>query len=195
MQNSHRHAVATLAFALLLAEGCATTNFPRNLPTGAEAAESTSGSWVVVTTYAGIAEGELVAVGHDSLFLFAEDTLLGIPLGEIQRANVYVTDYPMDPDLAGMWVFLGGLSTASHGAYLLVSLPIWLIAGGISASAVAEEADAGDLNFPAYSWNEVMAYARFPQGMDGVKDRLQLKPAGMRVQPNASRPKGTDENQ
>jgi len=190
MQSSRNFARASWIIVLLTWAGCATTDFPRNLPEAEEAVALTGGRWVVVYPEHAVPgdgqlplEGELIAIDRDTLFVFTGSDLQACACSDVASATLYVTDYPMDPSLASTWVLLGTLSTLSHGILLAASAPVWLIFGSIAASGVVHDADQGDLRWPEDSWEALGAFARFPQGLGEEIDRSSLRPVATSTRP------------
>lgn len=166
--------------ALVLVSGCRTVDLPSRLPVAKEAVQATTGAWMVV--YDSIkqvprakSEGELVSVEKDSVFLFSGAVLRGIKKDKIKIAKLFIVDPPIRPASANIWVLLGILSTASHGFGLIISAPVWLIAGSISAAGVASSDDEGDLHYPENKWSDLALFARFPQGFPTNLDRARLQ--------------------
>lgn len=196
MQSSHDSARAPWLVVLLTLAGCTTTDYPRNLPEAGEAASSLYGSWVVVYTSpdpleeeagqepGGLPlEGELLAVDKDSVFFFAGDLFTACAKHDIRTAAVYVNEYAFDPYDANLWLFLGTLSTASHGIFLLGTAPAWMLFGGLTSSSIMNDADRGDVRWPDNSWESLSAFARYPQGLSGEIDRGSLRPAPGETRP------------
>jgi len=171
---------AALTILLLFLPGCYTVDLPRQLPEANQAAELTTGAWLVVyqKTSAKKApkfEGELISVETDSVFFFSGEELKGIQKDSVATAKLFITEPAIRPGTAGAWMFFGTLSTVSHGWLLIVSLPVWLIAGSISAGAVYIADDRGDLLYPEDPWSELGKFARFPQGLPHGLDRSRLE--------------------
>ncbi len=170
-----------LCFTVCLAvSGCATVDLPQNLPDANTAIRATTGAWAVVTTETIQVEkakyaGELVAVGNDSIYMFWGDTLKAIRKESVLEAKLFMVDPPIWPSGAVFWVILGSASTISHGFGAVISLPLWLILGSVGAAAITADDDAGELGFPAHSWDEFSMFARFPQGFPSELDRAQLR--------------------
>ena len=67
----------------------------------------------------------------------------------------------------------GALSTASHGVGLIISFPVWILIGSIST---ATQSYTPIQKFPVKSWDELIKYARFPQGLPRVLELGKLEP-------------------
>ena len=114
-------------------------------------------------------QGELIAFERDSVFVMTPSQLVSVSATDIVSARLY-TFAPNTGSLA-LWTFVGVLSTASHGAGLVLSLPVWIIAG--TASAVSES-HSPEVKVPGRSWEYLRMFARFPQGLPPGLDRSAL---------------------
>ncbi|MEO8294184.1 MAG: hypothetical protein ABI613_01635 [Gemmatimonadota bacterium] len=173
------HKAWTQCYAPLLAiavAGCAGINAPRgSVPMAQVAAQDPFGGWAAVWTdksYRPTFEGELIAVGPDSVFVLSGDTLVARPMSGVRRVRV-VGYNPKAADLMN-WTLVGTLSTASHGLIAFLSAPVWLLVGSITTSSAAY---ASELNAPGHnhSWDDLRAYSRFPQGIPVGIDRANLR--------------------
>ncbi len=100
-------------------------------------------------------------------------------LWEIARSEIVggtVVHYRPETGRIAGWAALGSLLTATHGWYLLITFPTWVITGTAAASAESyrplEELGVGT----GEGWTAVRRYARFPQGLPDTVDRAQLSP-------------------
>jgi hypothetical protein len=165
-----------VALAALLS-GCATTSAPKGfLPTATEAQSTARGGWISVEHVAGAGEvgaskveGELIALGEDSLFVLHPAGLAVVATADVTSAKL--TGYDPRWGLIALWTGIGTLSTASHGVVLLLSAPVWLITGSLFASSASR---APQVKHPK-SWQQFRLYARFPQGLPRGVDRASLK--------------------
>jgi len=102
--------------------------------------------------------GELIAVQDNTLFLLTGKELQEIPLQRIRKARMRIPG--SNPGSVFLWTLLGSASTITHGLWLAVSLPAWLIVGTLStAIAIRESQISGP------RWDLYRKYARFPQGL------------------------------
>lgn len=164
-----------LAVAGALVSGCAHSPAPREwLPKADASVTDAFGGWLTAEIGSGRqatrVEGELIAVGTDTVLVLAGDQLLGLAKGAITKATL--AGYDIEAGKLAQWTAAGSLSTLSHGIGLIISLPIWLIAGGISTSSAAR---APVLEYPKRSWAEIAEYARFPQGLPAGVDHSTLR--------------------
>ncbi|MEP7326643.1 MAG: hypothetical protein ABI836_11885 [Gemmatimonadota bacterium] len=179
-----RHGYAPLiALTAILATGCAGINAPSgSVPPVALAPQDPFGGWAAVWAdkpYSPKFEGELIAIGPDSVFVLVGDSLVGRSLSGVRRIRV-VGYNPKAGDLM-TWTAGGMFSTLSHGLVAFISAPAWLLAGGAITSSAAH---ASEINVPGYhkTWDDLRPYARFPQGIPAGLDRTSIR-ARPRQQP------------
>lgn len=164
---------AALALALL-GSGCARPYAPRNwLPDAAGAQQDAHGGWIVLheEDERRMAEGELIAVMQDSVLVMTQAGLVSRPLASTKQATL--TAYDAHAGKLATWSLLGTVSTLSHGGGLVISAPIWIIAGAASTSTAVHQAE---VKTPKRSWKDMQMYARFPQGIPADLDRTTLHP-------------------
>jgi hypothetical protein len=112
----------------------------------------------------GVAEcsiaGELIALTHDSLLVYAKNEVLY----EVPRSllvELYLEIYPSSSGSIYTTTTLGSFSTVSHGLWLVVSLPLWL---GVGLPLAAAESRAAHLHVNYAGLPRLASYARFPHG-------------------------------
>lgn len=168
--------------APFLVSACAVTHAPFGwLPNSAADMQTEAyGSWIEVhydyykagNKVSIFQKGELIAVEPDSLYLMNQDSLVVIGINNISEARL--VNYESHAGETGGWVFLGTLSTISHGFYLLVTAPVlWLLAGSIASASHTHDPVMDSSN---YSISSFSPYARFPQGLPKDLNRKTLKP-------------------
>lgn len=118
------------------------------------------------------AEGELIAVGTDTVFLLSAEGLIAIPMRAITRATL--TAYDAQWGGLAAWSTFGTVSTLSHGYGLIVSAPVWILTGSI-ATASASRAPRRQYRSGAEVWREFRKFARFPQGLPPGVPRTSLR--------------------
>ena len=183
--RSRWRAIFLLILALL--SGCATANAPRGwLPTAVEAQKRAFGGWIFVWTgpkgkLSLAAQGELIAVGTDRVYVLASDGMKETLTAEITEARMAF--YNSQSSNLAAWSVVGLLSTLSHGALLVISAPVWAVGG--SAATLSHDSTSRT-RFPKKQWEELSKYARFPQGLPPGLELASLKPA-----PPAKPPKST----
>jgi hypothetical protein len=107
----------------------------------------------------------LIAVEKDSLQVLTTTGLQSVPLAAAR--HIRLVGYETSAAQLTAWAILGGLSTPTHGWYLLFTAPAWAIGGVI---AVRTEARA-----PVF--HEAMTrFARLPQGLPKDFDPRSLGP-------------------
>jgi len=158
-----------------LACGCAHSPAPKGwLPKSDASVTDAFGGWIVAEIGPGRkaarVEGELIAVEPESVLVLDGDRPVMLAKQAIVRARV--AGYDLHASTITTWAFLGAVTTPTHGAWLLISLPMWSLAGGIgTASAVR----ASVFEYPSAPWTELAKYARFPQGMPAGVPRAALR--------------------
>lgn len=157
-----------VAWVLLLAgvaDGCATNTAPRNfLPAPAASQRTAYGGWIEVTRgdarHPERSAGELLAIQHDSVYLLSGRGPEVYAQSDVTSAKL--TAYDSESGLLATWTLIGTLSTISHGWLLVLSAPVWIIAGSVTT---AHQSHQPEFLFPTAAWEDLRAYARFPQGL------------------------------
>lgn len=115
--------------------------------------------------------GEMIAIEKDSLYVHSAQGLRVLPKNVID--NVDLQGYKSGFSLYTGTTLFGILSTITHGFYLILSTPLWLISGVIFGGS---QAHVPILEYPdRESWGELRRFARFPQGLPEDMSRNQLK--------------------
>lgn len=184
------HAVRFRAVLLLgvATSGCATNTAPAGwLRPAEEARLEARGGWAELVVWDPLTaaafhrvEGELIAAEPDTLFLLTDDGLEAVPLGTVRRAKV--TPWLIDKRTLGGWMAVGTLSTISHGYYLVLSAPVWLIIGGVvTARGTAD----GQIDAAYPNPTALRIHARFPQGLLPGIDRAKIERGGLARPPRS----------
>ena len=154
--------------------GCARNSAPEGwLPEPAEAQVSAYGGWIELRYNQATeqrADGELIAVSADSVWLLGQDQALVIPTTAVKQGKL--TAYAAEKGPLVLWTVVGTLSTISNGWFLIFSAPMWIVGGSL---AVGSESRAPERKSPRLSWEELAPYARFPQGMPEGMELSTLK--------------------
>ena len=158
--------------------GCKSNPDPRK-PSTDDVQRTALGGWLVVTSHqGGQAQGELIAVDATSLTLLtwskppAQRALYTLSIPSIKRAELF--RYVSEASGIGVWGGFGTLSTISHGVFLVLTAPLWVITTSIAAST---ETHHVTLVYPHDSMAELAKWARFPQGMPpGIDPRALVTP-------------------
>lgn len=131
------------------------------------------GGQVVVNTRSGaIVNGELIAIDASRIYVLRRPLRTGalatVDLSNVDSAKLY--RYEPDSGFGG-WGIAGALSTLTHGFWLLISAPTWLV-----SAAVAREFEVSHaiLSYPKVGWSAFTPWARFPQGLPPNVDESDL---------------------
>jgi len=154
-------ALALLVAALATAGCVSQPQGPASLPSVENAGKEPRGGhvdvrWVAADRREYGVKGELIAVDADRLFVRADAGLIAIPLGRIRRAVLHGWKAQTSEINGG--ATLGALSTLTHGFFLVLSMPVWALVGGVASS---NEASAARQTDPA----GFAKFARFPPGL------------------------------
>lgn len=173
---------AILCFCVILLAlvlRCAGTGAPGGwLPDAKEAQQEAYGAWISIEYRNGSsdenAQGELIAIRRDSLFVLTQtlvqDTLIAVAADQVSHGRLATCD--ANHMLLVGWTAGGLLTTPSHGWFLALSVPLWIITGTVAAigqSYVPIE------KLPVESWKDLRKFARFPQGLPEGLDRRTLR--------------------
>jgi hypothetical protein len=154
--------------------GCARNSAPEGwLPKPAEAQAGAYGGWIELSYDQATeqrADGELIAVSADSVWVLSQDQALVIPTTAVKAGKL--TAYAAQKGSLTLWTVVGTLSTISNGGFLLFTAPMWIIGGSL---AVGGESRAPERKSPSLAWGELAPFARFPQGMPEGIDLSTLK--------------------
>lgn len=169
---------ARIAFALAVvtacAPGCGLNPAPREWrPPAAVAQRSFRGGWIIVKAVASsggstgfpLAEGELIAVDETALHVLTTAGLRSVPRASAHR--ITLVGYGTPAGALDVWAVAGGISTLSHGGFLILTAPMWAV-GGIVATRI--EKGAGIL----HDDDLARRFARFPQGLPPAFDPRSL---------------------
>jgi hypothetical protein len=160
MQNNNAISKVAILFACIFLTHCASTRSPSGwLTDPAELPSDVYGGWITIETDGDSFSGELIAVAKDTIF-FADSCLHTIPVSGIHLARLAA--YNPQVWVITVGTILGTLSTASNGAFLLLTAPMWIIGGTISGAARSWQPI---LDYPDEPIERLAAYARFPQGL------------------------------
>jgi len=167
-----RELIAAIAIAAAAA-ACVENPDPRS-PSLVKMQTEGVGAWVVVTARAGWAvEGELISLTSEYMHVLRVGqpgaALVYLRTADVARAKVYTYESEGGLGVAG---FLGTLSTISHGFFLILTAPVWIIT---TAIAVAAEKNHVELDYPEdNTLEELSQWARFPQGIPSTVDEEAL---------------------
>lgn len=162
-----------LCFFLLM--GCATSRAPEGwLPKPEKALSEAFGAWMIVKYHSAVglmmSQGEFIGVKEKKAYLLGRRGLVDISVDNVDRLTLEIYK---GERVVGTWAGLGTLSTLSHGWFLFISAPIWIITGIFNAAA---ESTGGMMKSSEIDWQSLKIYARFPQGIPKDLNLSLLKP-------------------
>jgi hypothetical protein len=158
---------------LLLCGACFYTTAPEGwLSTPAVAQREAYGGWIAVETAPEpskrTVEGELIAITPDTLHVLTADSLVSLAIGEVASATL--TTYDARSGRIQTWSIVGAVSTLSHGVWLVLSLPTWILVGTTATASASKEPRVQSLDAAL-----LRPHARFPQGLPPGLDRRALR--------------------
>jgi len=139
------------------------------------------GAFITITTLSGQeVSGELISVERSVIrvlrFGAGTGALTWVASTDVKSAEVY--EYEAEGGFAA-WTLLGVLSTISHGFFLVLSAPVWIISGSIAGGL---ESRHMILSYPEHSWGEIVIWSRFPQGLPpGIDEESLTTPRARRT--------------
>lgn len=120
-----------------------------------------------------IGGGEFISFQDSLVYLLNNDKLVKIPFQRIYRAEIEISDNKKT--WLALWSLLGFASTMSHGWFLGISAPVWLIWGSVATVGESNRnrfiTDEQDYKW----WVKSRKFARFPQGLPPDFDFSILK--------------------
>lgn len=163
---------------LVFAAACAGNPAPSGyLPSPADAVSDVYGGWIEAGVMQAGKEdstnaGELIAVRADTLWILSDGGHV-VALATSAIRNGRLVTYRSDAGSVAGFTVVGVLATASNGAFLLITAPLWIITGSVAAS---NESRAPLRDVPPLSWTDLSPYARFPQGLPSGIDLAEIRP-------------------
>ncbi|NIO48509.1 MAG: hypothetical protein GTN73_03580 [Candidatus Aminicenantes bacterium] len=162
-KNNLKNIGCSSLFILLMA-GCVASPAPKGwLPKLSEAQIQAFGAWLTVEYISEaetkMSQGELIAVQDNNVYLLTGYGVDVVSTDMVQKATIALYK---EKRKVGTWALFGTLSTLSHGLWLIISAPVWIITG---VSNAVGESKSGTLRYPNIKWQEIQKYARFPQGI------------------------------
>jgi len=155
---------------LALCSACFRTTAPDGwLPTPQQAQTDGYGGWIRVEYQAGSElEGELLSATADTIHMLS-DRWIAVPLSQVKQATL--TGYDVRIQRLELWGVLGAVSAFSHGFFVLITGPTWIVA----STAGAANASVAPRTMST-SPTALNMYARFPQGLPSDIDRTTIRP-------------------
>jgi len=129
------------------------------------AQRSSRGGWILIEAVASsgarstgrpLAEGELIAIDETAFHVLTTAGLQSVPRASAHR--ITLVGYGTPVGALDVWAVAGGISTLSHGGFLLITAPMWTIGGIVETR---KEKGAGML----HDDDLARRFARFPQGL------------------------------
>ncbi|HWP82755.1 MAG TPA: hypothetical protein VNN76_08880 [Bacteroidota bacterium] len=179
MFDNRRTKFAIYAFVLIVICGCAATIAPDEwLPAPEELQHDSYGGWILLTVGEGsnkrVVEGEFISVEESMVYVLPiDEAVRSLPLDSIRFARLQI--HRKQHGRTAGWTVVGTLSTLSHGFYLLLTAPSWLLVGILSSASVSKEGDFSTDNPTRAWWVEVAKFSRFPQGLPEGLDTALLR--------------------
>ena len=173
-----RNALPPVWISVLLAAACAGNTAPADfLPSPALAQTEAYGGWIELSFESANSpkpqwiDGELIAVTEDSIWVLSPQGGRAIATRSVKEGKL--TAYQAPTGTISGWTALGVVATISNGVVLIITAPLWIITGTVAAS---HDSHAAVRTMPEHRWQDLAAFARFPQGMPAGVRLTDLKP-------------------
>lgn len=181
-------AVTAAGLVVLVFVSCTSIgHLDRSQPTGGEIESEIQardvpvcGFLVIAQSDRGRIDGELIEVRNGVLLVLSDNGIVELPADELSRVQV-ITSEPTRRTETVLWGVSGTLSTLSHGAFLIFTMPVWISTsiGTARWARIASRITVGHGEL-----EQLWQYARYPDGLPGGSlDDLHTCPA--RVVPAA----------
>lgn len=159
--------------ALLGASACYTSRAPHDwLPKPIEVPSDPYGGWITLTANfsagAREIEGELIAAERDTVHVMAFSELVSVPLDSVTELRLET--FRAERAAFGRWTALGALMSLSHGYFFVLTGPLWITTGSLSAASYSRAPLIRTVTIDA-----LRPYSRFPQGLPPGLDRKALR--------------------
>lgn len=159
----------------LLAAACASNPAPAGyLPRAEEAQTDVHGGWIELELRTAdghwLVVGELIALGPDSVWVLTPDGGTIVARADVVRGRLGGWD-SQSGDVSRL-AALGAMSTISHGYYLALTMPLWIVVGSIASHS---QSRAPLIDLPD-GWADLAPFARFPQGLPPGVELGSLRP-------------------
>ncbi len=178
--------VGTLLLCLLLLSGCYSLKIPVAYRPGLkDAGSSVGGSWVSILLKTGPdqpvspgIEGELIGIKADTLIVLTVDSLRALPVGTIDRANLFIFKKPIGKyaGMTGLFLIpavIGIIAMPGDPFFIFALAPV--LAGFVSGLVEGFTAK-NELKYPAKQViYDFRPYSRFPQGIPAAVNLSELK--------------------
>ncbi|HEY0252904.1 MAG TPA: hypothetical protein VGC41_15320 [Kofleriaceae bacterium] len=163
--------IRELVLIALVASCVHGTEDPR-APTPQQMVRSGLGGWIVIHR-ASLPDsgGELIAIDATDVYLYDArvHAFWSVKKKEVASAALYMYTHSG----GAPWVLATALSTAAHGFFLVLTLPVLSLVNW----SIIYGADAGSrLEYPGDTWEQLGVWARFPQGLPPHATLQTLEP-------------------
>jgi hypothetical protein len=168
-----RELVAAVVLAALAAgtAGCLRNPDPRPRSMGSVESDAHGGFAVVTVPDRGVFHGELIAINHSEVWVLVGNAMLHEPLARVSGLEIHPYKVPVGRLVATG--ALGTLSTISHGFFLVISAPVWIVTSSVAGATYSRTAR---VRYEGDNWDELAKWARFPQGMPAGLTPAELLP-------------------
>jgi len=169
MRHGKRSVRGALSLLVLAGACFRTTAPPSFLPTPHQAEQDGYGGWIRVQHHDDTeVEGELLAATPDTLHVLSFNGWLAVPVNKVRVATLTAFRVPLDGIIT--WGAFGGMSTLSHGWFLILTLPTWIVASTLAGASASKAPRVRSVD-PA----KLAPFARFPQGLPPDIDRAAIR--------------------
>lgn len=135
---------------------------PGWLPTPAQTPSDVYGSWIVVTlSNDSTIAGEFLAYERDTVWVLRQDSVVRAENVTLLK-NAQIWRYDSQVGHTAFLTLLGSLSTVSNGAFLIFTMPMWIITGTVTA---AKDSKAPRIDPAHGGWDAARIHARYPAGL------------------------------
>jgi hypothetical protein len=166
-------------FLLLASMACAATRGPSGYLKPAEITQREAhGGWITLFLAKVRVDGELIAVGADSVFVLMPTALRVVPRDSVRSA--ILGGYHSQKGGPAGWTVAGTVGTLSHGLVLGATAPLWIITGSLLTASISRApliSVSRDMrpDEARARWAAIATWARFPAGMPAALDRATLR--------------------
>lgn len=159
------NSLSLFAACILFAISCKTASAPKGtVPNRNGIVWDGRGGWITLSFADSTREpvnGEFIALGQDSVYTMNSEVFSSTPIADVRSARIIM--YNTETTGYAIWTFLSSLLTISNGGFLILTLPLNLIAG--ISTTVGESRRINHFDYPENNWTDLNKYARFPQGI------------------------------
>lgn len=159
---NRRGTIAACLLAVLMTACAYSPSPPRWLPTPVQTPSDVYGAWIVLTlSNDSTIGGEFLAYDRDTVWLLRPDSVARSEnVAQLKKAQIWW--YHSQIGYTGILTFLGSASTISNGAFLIFTMPTWIITGTVMA---AKDSRVPRIDPARTSWDSARIYARYPAGL------------------------------